>query len=642
MPALSERRSPHRTGFLGWLWYELAPRDGRWWSVARITTGCTITVAIAMLFQIPEPAYMAYIVFLISKDEKASTFVAGAGGLIAVTLAVVTTLGLSIIDLSEPALRLPAMAAMTFIAMYSIRVFALGPITFLAGFVIVLLQSMVDQIPSPEALTRITLWIWVVLFVPIVITVVLNILFAPSVAALRNREFKRIVGDLALSLRECRDDIPLERYRERVIELLDKKSPEESAPAKFADANAAVLRQLLNLLVLLETVDADLVLLHGAAWADSLEAIRTRIGQPLSASEPSPEAPVAIERHTSVIAIDANLKSLDGAFNEAAARTQMGSAERSLLAKDALSNPAHWQFAFKTTLAVMIVYALYMLMDWPGMRTSIVTCFFVALGSLGETVHKLTLRLSGAVIGGLLAALSIVFVLPHCTDIGQLCLLIALVSAGAAWVATSSEQLAYAGMQTAFAFFLGVLQSYAPATDLAVMRDRVAGILLGNVVMTIVFSTLWSQSAASRVRRAFRDVLRALATLLKSPAQADMHAEQAVRGLVVAEHFRTLRGFELQLVSGQPTVERIVGSLRALVMLESSIFISMSPAVASHYRDEDRRALSHWASESAAAAEAGVSWPSPPTLTPGHSAVLYEVLDAARQAADSSSPQVRL
>ena len=113
-------------------------------------------------------------------------------------------------------------------------------------------------------------------------------------------------------------------------------------------------------------------------------------------------------------------------------------------------------------------------------------------------------------------------------------------------------------------------------------------------------------------------------------------------GLVVAEHFRTLRGFELQLVPGQPTVERIVGSLRALVMLESSIFISMSPAVASHYRDEDRRALSHWASESAAAAEAGVSWPSPPTLTPGHSVVLYEVLDAARQAADSSSPQVRL
>ena len=79
----------------------------------------------------------------------------------------------------------------------------------------------------------------------------------------------------------------------------------------------------------------------------------------------------------------------------------------------------------------MVVYAVYTLLDWPGMRTSIVTCFFVALGSLGETVHKLVLRLSGALLGGLIAGLCIVFVLPHMTDIGQLCALIFVVSAGA-------------------------------------------------------------------------------------------------------------------------------------------------------------------------------------------------------------------
>jgi multidrug resistance protein MdtO len=74
----------------------------------------------------------------------------------------------------------------------------------------------------------------------------------------------------------------------------------------------------------------------------------------------------------------------------------------------------------------------------------------------------LFLRLSGAVIGGLIAGLCIVFVLPHLTDIGQLCLLIAVVSVGAAWVATSSELLSYAGLQIAFAFFLGVLQGLHP------------------------------------------------------------------------------------------------------------------------------------------------------------------------------------
>ena len=85
----------------------------------------------------------------------------------------------------------------------------------------------------------------------------------------------------------------------------------------------------------------------------------------------------------------------------------------------------------------------------------------------------------GAVVGA--AGICIVWVLPHMTDIGQLCALVALVSAGAGWIATSSERLAYFGMQIAFAFFLGVLQGYAPATDLSLLRDRVAGILLGNV-----------------------------------------------------------------------------------------------------------------------------------------------------------------
>jgi multidrug resistance protein MdtO len=79
--------------------------------------------------------------------------------------------------------------------------------------------------------------------------------------------------------------------------------------------------------------------------------------------------------------------------------------------------------------------------DWPGLLTSIVTVFFVALGGVGETVHKLTLQISGTIIGGLIAGLSIVFILPHFDDIGQLCLLTAVVAAFAGWVSTSSERL---------------------------------------------------------------------------------------------------------------------------------------------------------------------------------------------------------
>ena len=639
MPARLERLSRDSNGFLAWLSYELAPKEGRGWAVARMAAACSITVAIAMTFKIPEPTYMAYIVFLISKDEKAATFVSAAGGLAAVTVAILATLALSLIDLSEPALRLPAMAAMTFLAMYSVRVFALGPITFLAGFVFVLLQSVVDQVPNPEALTRITLWIWIVLFVPIVITVIFNVLFGTSIALLREREFTRILRELARDLRAGRPTARLERFRERVVELIDKTTHGDARSPAGTAVTTAALRRLLDLLVLLESMTADRPI--ELEWSDALDeiialvAVRTADGRDRSVPA---GAPVGHSGSSADIAIEATIAAIRAAIERPEpAGPKPEAAVRQLVAKDATTNPAHWQFALKTTFAVMLAYAIYSLLDWPGMRTAIVTCFFVSLGSLGETVHKLTLRISGALIGGLLAGLCIVFVLPYCTDIGQLCLLIAVVSAGAAWIATSSEQLAYAGLQIAFAFFLGVLQDYSPATDLTVLRDRVAGIVLGNVVMTIVFSTLWPQSAATRVRSAVGQALRALATLVQSPSDAPANREKAARALVLAEHFRTLRGFELQLVPGHASVERMAATLRELAILEGRVFVAGGGAgVSPGYREADRRAVGTWANEAASAAESGSAWPAAPLLAPGYSESVHEVVAAAASAARSA------
>src|SRR5580658_11369730 len=186
MTALAESQRSRQT-FTELLAVELAPREGRWAAVARIATGCAITVAIAMVFQIPQPTYMAYIVFLLSKDEKNATVTSALGALVAASLAILLVLGLELIDTSEPALRLPLMAMSTFVAMFTARTFALGPISFLAGFIIVLLQTLVDDVPSPEALTRATLWAWVVIFVPIAVTVSVQLLFGQGAAAFMER-----------------------------------------------------------------------------------------------------------------------------------------------------------------------------------------------------------------------------------------------------------------------------------------------------------------------------------------------------------------------------------------------------------------------------------------------------------------------
>src|ERR1700691_1741559 len=123
MTALAESQEPRRP-LLDLLAVELAPREGRWAAVARIAAGSTITVVIAMLFQIPQPTYMAYMGFLIRKDETRATVTAALGGLAAATLAVLLVLGLELVDTAEPALRLPLMATATFAAMFTVRTFA--------------------------------------------------------------------------------------------------------------------------------------------------------------------------------------------------------------------------------------------------------------------------------------------------------------------------------------------------------------------------------------------------------------------------------------------------------------------------------------------------------------------------------------
>jgi len=613
----SQRSRP----FLEVLAVELAWREGRWAAVARIASGATITVIIAMVFQIPQPTYMAYIGFLISKDEKSGTVTTSLGGLAAATLAVVLVLGLELIDTSEPALRLPLMAVATFVAMYTARTFALGPISFLAGFVIVLLQSVVDDVRSPEALTHLTLWTWVVIFVPVAVTIIVNLLFGQGALTFMNRSVRKVLSGLETSLANGEYRKYLAEWRAQLLSLLEIAQHNPQKGPRAGRITVPVIRALVDTLVIFEALPDELPADLQEELARRLRACRQVIESGAAAATQDPPPPPAQlvgasgEPSPAVIGVRSALSALWDTLVRPAApadNTQAHRPPRRLFVADAFSNPAHWQFALKTTMAVMISYAIYSLVAWPGMRTAIVTCFFVALSSLGETVHKLLLRLSGAVIGGLIAGVCIVFVLPHLTDIGQLCLLVFTVSVGAAWVSTSSELLAYAGMQIAFAFFLGILQGYAPATDLTVLRDRVAGILLGNIAITIIFSSLWPQSARSAIRAAIADSLRAIGEVIRRPRNAGDARLRTVQALARADHLRTLTLFELRMLPSHTRESLNVPSVASVERLAGAAFVVTTDAISPYAESASTARLAAWAESAADNVSSGRSvLPSP-------------------------------
>ena len=476
-----------------------------------------------MLYRIPLAAYSAYCVFLISREETASTLLTGVVGALAATLAVALSLMLYMLDAGEPALRLPLMAASTFAAMFLVRTMALGPVAFLAGFILVLSQTLIDRIPSLEALTRLVLWLWVVVTVPVTLTVLLNLAIGETPARLARRVALDLLGVLARSLR--RDDATeLDGRLAQAVALIElrQKAGMLAHDLRRRDAiDSTLIEALAELLTVRPMLPAGTPTAARLPIAEILEdcavALERNDTPPLPrlpddavlAGLAPAARPVVVAMSASVARLRDGLSARIAAGGPAAARPR-----KPMFVPDALRNPAHARFALKTTVAVMAAYLIYSLLDWPGISTAITTCFFVALGSLGETVHKLTLRLSGALIGGLGGGLAIVYLLPEMTNIGQLCLLVAGASVAFGWVATGSDRIAYAGMQMAFAFFLGVLQGDGPATDLTVLRDRAVGILLGNLLMTLVFGVLWPTSAVARSRLSAAAALRALGRLL--------------------------------------------------------------------------------------------------------------------------------
>ena len=563
---------------------ELALRPGRLAAMARITVCCVLTVILCMIFRIPVPAYAAYNVFLLSGSgsEVATTLRTAIGGGIAITAAACLSLLLYVVDAGEPALRLPLMAAATFLGMYLSRVVVIGPIAFLTGFLLVLTQTMIDDIPHLDALAQFIMWLWVVVIVPASLVTILDFAFGQRPAAVLRSKVFGVLSDVEHSLRSGETE-QLERTLTVTAALPELRQLAELVDGGLKSVRAIdlALLELLDELVRIVTLlppgahSANSPLLkgvracHDALSRDAVPSIRaiTITGDVLRGLD-ARSRPV-------VFAVASVLdRLLDGLARRASnVRSDPPTRAKSFFVPGAFSNREHVRFALKATLATMLVYIIYSGLDWPGIRTCVVTCFFVALGSVGETVHKLTLRLSGAMAGGLLGVLCIVFVLPHVTDIGGLSLVVASVAFFCAWISTSSERLAYAGMQMAFAFFIGVFQGYGPTEELTVLRDRVIGILLGNVMMSVVFVTVWPVSAVDQAKAALAKAMTALGGLLREPSNgARLFVAQTLQR---ARRLLSLSIFEGDLFAGHASRALARQRLTDLDALTAAVLVAV-------------------------------------------------------------------
>jgi uncharacterized membrane protein YccC len=173
---------PIDSDWISWLKQELAPTRLREIRTAIFVAGPVLCVIISMSLQVPELAVSAYMVFFFSQKTKALTTIAGFVGLIGLTISIGATLLLYKFTYGHPELRIPVIAIAVFLGMWLSRVFVIGILGFVVGFVVAYSQSIAEQVPSPELIVRGALWLWVALAYSIGLTVVLNRLFLPDSA----------------------------------------------------------------------------------------------------------------------------------------------------------------------------------------------------------------------------------------------------------------------------------------------------------------------------------------------------------------------------------------------------------------------------------------------------------------------------
>ncbi|MET3709363.1 multidrug resistance protein MdtO [Sphingomonas trueperi] len=588
MPASTEPPSP-----LAAAWAALrANTPGRLAYALRLTLVCCGSGLIALWFEIPDPALIVYLGLFLNRPDRTSGVMLAVVMQLFVTVLIALLVPVTALLIDTPFWRTMAMGGLSFGLMFLGSASKLRPFAPTMALITAYVLDLLGSLPGGELATRGLLYAWLFVGVPAGVSILADLLLAPSPRRLAG-------GLLARALASAADllDAPGDATRTQFEALrrqaaigapgLLKLARMEGAlrpgsAAAYRSAAAATAHILAAVDLLDRQPDADLRQALADALAPTLRAMAAILaggGYPVAIDPPCwPKVPADLAP-----ALAALTQAITGFTTTPPPMPATARAEKSgFFAADAFSNPAHVEYALKVTIGAMLCYLLFALWDWPGIHTAMITCYIVGLGTAAETIEKLSLRIIGCLVGAGLGLATIVYVLPAITSITGILLVIAVGMFLAAWVAAGDARIAYAGFQLAFAFLLCSLQGHGPGFDLSVARDRVLGVLLGTGMSYLVFTRLWPVSVASTIDPA----IARLVALLRQAAGADgaMREARVSRAMAAATTLRRsmeLASFEPERLRPAPEwIETRHDLLARINRLESPLLLAQPSAEA--------------------------------------------------------------
>jgi len=532
----------------------LDPFPGRLAQSWRIALTCALATMVAVVYGIPEPALSCYlVVFLMGIPDTAVTTLKAIGMAVLVLLVVAVTLVIIRWTIEAPSLRVLAIAAASLILLYLGSASQLGEIGGIIALVIAFILTLLDYAFVGEVVTRGLLYATLMATMPMACIVLVNLVTGPNPIRLLRRTVATRLEACAAHLEHADaqtqvrlDELTWPGQEDRLKTMLLARALALGRRAEMLRL-ARALQESYRAALALTALPPD----TPASLREPAARCLREAAQAFAAGNAVPEPPAM------PAGASATMQAVWDAMRDMAgtpARYPISGPSEGFLRADALTNPQHLGYAVKTTAAAITCYVLYTLMQWQGIHTAMITCYVAALASTGETTHKLVLRICGCLVGAALGIGSILFLMPHMTSVGAIMLLIFCGTFVGAWIWVGNERVAYAGVQVALAFLLTVLQGNGPTFDMDTARDRIVGVLLGNVVLYFFFTQLWPVSVLDHAWDSTRQAIGQLARMAgvgasrrpaMSPEDArDLQLADASRVAAHAEDTRRALSFE--------------------------------------------------------------------------------------------------
>ena len=428
-----------REGLLTELARLLKPFPGRIAFAARLALICALTALVVEIYQTPEPALTTYVVFFLNKPDRGASLILNIAMLILMSLIISTTILVAMVVIDQPAWRVASMTTISLGLLFMASASKLRPVAGIVALIVAYALDLLGTVHGGEIATRALLYAWLFVGIPAAVSIAVNLLLATPPVRLAEQALARRLRLAAAMLRGPNEDLRrdftefMRAGNGEMQKLLKLAVLEKSAKRDHVAALRQAATSSFVILAMIDVMDRD----DGAALPSprrerltlTLEAMarildRGEIPVDVKFEEVVDGEPTVSPRAAEALACLGEALATFADVVPAPPPPEPPKKSSGFFLPDAFTNPEHIHYALKTTAAAMFCYVLYSLLDWPGIHTCLITCYIVSLGTAAETIEKLTLRISGCLVGAASGIAAMVYLIPYTTSIGDLMALV--------------------------------------------------------------------------------------------------------------------------------------------------------------------------------------------------------------------------